>query len=64
MIRITEEGVGLLAEIMVDKVISGNSFVERIVPLRVKIVKRVAHLGVKVKMMARLLVILEVLSTK
>ena len=64
MIAITEDRVNPLAEIMVDKAILGNSFLEWVDPLRLERGKKVAYLGERMKMMARLLVILEMLSIK
>ena len=64
MITITEDRVDPMAEIMVDKAILENSFVERVDPLRLERGKRVAYLGERMNMMARLLVILEMLSIK
>ena len=73
IIRITEDRVDPLVEIMRDKevmlgnhgkTISGEIMGCRVAPLRVLMVKRVVHSGKRVTMMAHLLVILQLLSIK
>ena len=71
MIKITEDKVDPLVEIMRDKAamlgdhgktILGEIMGYRVAPLRVLMVKRVVHSGKRVKMMAHFLVILQLPS--